>query len=270
MLLFKLLTRFGLGDAMLLLEYMKTLSALYQDPDDLSDAPQFTFEKYVFEEPLPEKVDKMCSLMQHLPQGSALAGSSTWNILPTKCITLQMTEETVRNIFGPRLSSEGNQQPQLSIQDILTAWVVTLFNKCTDAPTGRLTNAVSVRFFVSIATHKLMTHPVQAFCGANHFIQRRRKCYLYRMLINKDNGIRHEKLNKFYEVPTLLQPSTPLNDLSVTATHIRQSLKEARSLEHVQDWMSVASELMLNAASIRAPFLWENKPGTLSVNSQAK
>lgn len=71
----------------------------------------------------------------------------------------------------------------------------------------------------------------------------------------------------FIKIPTRkFEPHEAL-EISVIAHKVRESLIEAREPLFLENYMSVASTLMLSAANSEKQFFFGRNPGTMSVNS---
>jgi hypothetical protein len=70
------------------------------------------------------------------------------------------------------------------------------------------------------------------------------------------------------QISTCLTPNAT-HELRSHAECIRKSINDARQPHYIQQWMSVASKRMLDAANAGESMFFANPSGTLSVNSQA-
>jgi hypothetical protein len=143
-----------IGDASALLHFMSTLSYLYQQPDGDEHITRPTFVKHAFEEPSDEKIATILPLMPHLSTTYSSAALKTYYALhsvPTAAVMLRLTNSHIEHLRIKATNikdiSDKQRLDVLSSQDLVTAWVVALFDRCTDVHIRRLTNVVSVSKF---------------------------------------------------------------------------------------------------------------------------
>jgi len=118
-----------------------------------------------------------------------------------------------------------------SIQDCLTAYLVTVLNRCLDTPISEITNA---------ASYRQLSGP----------------------FVNKDVAG-----NAIYIISTHLRDGPSESSLCDVALAIRNTLERCRMPEFIEQYMSVASHLMLAAANEDRSLFFSTPPGRLSVNS---
>jgi len=131
------------GDATALLRFMGLLSAAYQDMEGSFTFP--TFSRYLFPVSTSHDMETFRSLMPHLAE--ACSGED----LAVK--SFQRNRYTVRiEWIIPRDKADALQtrirestEEAVSLQDCLSAYIVTLLNRCGKTPINKITNAASVR-----------------------------------------------------------------------------------------------------------------------------
>lgn len=126
-----------------MLRFLQVLSQLYQGLEPSHPPP--TFEKYEFPHPTLDMIEKYLPLMPHLAKtcntqelGSRYAelnestASINWRIEKHQ---LQMLHTKLVKGLDPAF--------KLSEQDCLTAYIVSVLNRCVEVPIRTVTNAAS-------------------------------------------------------------------------------------------------------------------------------
>ncbi|THH15890.1 hypothetical protein EW146_g4661 [Bondarzewia mesenterica] len=222
-----------LGDAAVLLRFMHTVSQFYQGLG--SRYPQPTFRKHFFPPAAPDVIQQCLPRMPHLSQ--------TYPLVELGARYAELNKNVVRVdlcIPGRKLeemrvkANEGLDpgSPRLSRQDCLTAWIVTAFNRALDVPIQTLTNAASYR--------DVNAPFVQGDLAGN----------------------------AIYIATCPPWPSERNIDVRGIAQAIRSSIERSRDRGSLEEWMTVASHLMLTAANADESLFFAAPPGTMSINSQ--
>ncbi|KAF5391838.1 hypothetical protein D9757_001671 [Collybiopsis confluens] len=223
-----------LGDAATLLRFMIALSDGYQGlTSDSSTHP--TFRKYHFPEPDQMKISKWLPHMSHLAHtypASEIGAKYTEGgevIVPIRAIIRRTDADALRKKMHSMLDI--NSKVQLSIQDCLTATIVTTINSVQPNTVQKVTNVAGFR---------------QVTATWN------------------DSNIAG---NSIYIVSTpALDPERSCDPTQI-ARIIRESLLATRTAEYVEEYMSVAGHKMALAAESERHFFFGSERNTISVNS---
>jgi hypothetical protein len=138
------------GDATAFLRFMRIFSDRYENPTSPSVHPTPSFAKYFFTSPSEADMARFLPVMPHL--------SATYPLSALGAIYGQHNKNTSRidSRLSPddiaRLRACAEEQPadlgsevgRLSAQDVITAWIVTVLDRCSPEPIESLTNAASV------------------------------------------------------------------------------------------------------------------------------
>ncbi|KDQ61326.1 hypothetical protein JAAARDRAFT_91404, partial [Jaapia argillacea MUCL 33604] len=120
---------------------------------------------------------------------------------------------------------------KLSLQDCVTAYMVTVLNRCSDVAIRSITNAASYR-------------------------------HLKTKFIDPDVAG-----NAIYIIKSSTFEPADLTNATRIGEAIRDSIERSRSPTFVEQWMSVASYLMLSAANSGRSIFFAPESEVLSVNS---
>ncbi|OCH95279.1 hypothetical protein OBBRIDRAFT_720887 [Obba rivulosa] len=212
---------------------MRLLSHNYQGLPPPDSAPIFT--KHVFPDPSAELVHEYLPSMPHLAQTyphAALGTAYAQMNRTTERIDLHIEGHKLHSLRERVMGHLKGTGVQLSIQDCLTAYLVTALNRCLGDPIHEITNAASYR------------HLPLPFVDGNVVGN---AIYIVRI------------------IPTRLSKgSLSLCDVAVA---IRSTLERCRTSEYVEWWMCVASHIMLAAANEDRSLFFSTPLGRLSVNS---
>ncbi|CDO77851.1 hypothetical protein BN946_scf185032.g3 [Trametes cinnabarina] len=212
---------------------MRSLSQQYQG-HDLRDLPTPTFDKRTFSPPTGSLVERYAPLIPHLVETYSVTDVSKryaemnahTSPIRFKITLAQLTKlkDKVSNRLDPT-----SVKP--TSQDILTAYVVSVLNRCSDVPITTITNAASYR-------------------------------HVSEVLASPDVAG-----NAVYVIPATL-PRTPL-PMAQTAMAIRRSVQSSRERTFVEEYMAAASALMQEAVNNNRTWFFSPRPGKLTVNSNA-
>ncbi|KAI0646775.1 hypothetical protein C8Q79DRAFT_585735 [Trametes meyenii] len=132
-----------LGDAVVLQRFMRGLSCLYQG-NDLGEELKPSFIKREFSPPSESLIERYLPLMQHLATTYSYAElgkryaekneNAAW-------VRFKISVEHLRQLRGNIKEATGRE---VSIQDILTAYIVRIFNRCLDTQIAIVTNVASI------------------------------------------------------------------------------------------------------------------------------
>lgn len=160
----------------MLLRFMHMLSQLYQGLE--VSYPSATFEKHEFSVPGPPTIEKYLPVMAHLVEtyyhselGTKYAELNRSISRVDWRIPRSQIEKLRAKIQDPLL--------KLSIQDCLTAYVVTVINRCATTPIDKVRNAASVRDFCCRYIQDLLFLLVPSSPSSFYSFQCCRKCYLH-------------------------------------------------------------------------------------------
>ncbi|KAI0710387.1 hypothetical protein C8T65DRAFT_190108 [Cerioporus squamosus] len=218
-----------LGDATVLLRFMQLLSRRYQGDDGLPvPAPSFT--KRSFYPPDATLIEAYSPLMLHLSHWACPVGEAGQRYAAlnqqTAQVHFKITTGQLRTLRDRIVERGAEVRP--SLQDCLTAYIVSVIDRHIDVPVTRLTNAASYR-----AVPGVMDDP--AVAG-----------------------------NAIYIIPCILDPKSTLEEV---ACSIRRSIMQSREPSFVEKYMRVASHLMLSVVNQGRTMCFAAPPGHASVNS---
>lgn len=261
----KVLMNFTTGDATVMFRFMRSLSQSYQGVQN-SYTP--TFIKHEFPTPSRETIEHHLPLMPHLARTypvcmlSALYGEMNKNVVPIRC---RVADEKLQQLREMVMLDVQETNITLSIQDCLTAYVVTVLHRCAGTPIRVVTNAASVRdeqaLWDVIVTLIL---PVSSRTRTIHQQQCSGECDLHRKLVprcTRDSVLMGPK------VPTSLDDQDPDQTLASIAVAIRRSVQRCREPDFIEGWMAVASHQMLRAANAGESLFFAGGSDCVSVNS---
>lgn len=133
-----------IGDATVLLYFMHTLSQHYQGLESSYPAPNFI--KHAFPDPSCESISKYSPLMPHISHSLGPLDMKAYYALMSRATTridwriyvsqAEMLRDKIR---------QSAQVENVSLQDCLIAYIVTLLNRCSRLSIRTVTNAASVR-----------------------------------------------------------------------------------------------------------------------------
>ncbi|OAX38369.1 hypothetical protein K503DRAFT_691726 [Rhizopogon vinicolor AM-OR11-026] len=213
---------------------MHALSQEYQGLESVHPAP--TFKKHTFLSPSQELIDAFRPTLPHLQTiySRELAISTCREIgKPLDIVTWRFDKEELA-VLKVMFNKDRETGPRLTIQDCLTAHILTLLNRCLDKPIKRVTSVASYR-----ALDAPFNHPNVA---GNQY-------YMVRM---------------FYSAPISAGTST-----ANIAGIIRDSIIKHRDLDYVANWLAVCGHLMLVAQSAGQTYFFAGEEDALLVNSMA-
>ncbi|KAK0240457.1 hypothetical protein EDD85DRAFT_825416 [Armillaria nabsnona] len=217
----------ALGDATSLLRFMHTLSQLYQGLQPSYPPP--SFRKHKFTSPDIDILQRFEPMMPHLtgtfPVPEIYQRYAERN-QSTRRIDWYVTQGQASLI---RDHTNGFSSIPLSVQDCLTSYIVSTFNRCGYHTLSTVTNAASYRDVAA------------PFIDAN------------------------VAGNCIYVIPTCL--IMPTDGILSVAQKVRRSLLEARSPNFIESYMSAAGHHMLRAATEDKKFFFGSDSNVLSVNS---
>lgn len=128
---------------------MRLLSQTYQGLPPPDDPPTFT--KPVFPAPNPDLIRDYMPSMPHLaetrPQ-SELGVAYAQNNSATERVDFHIEGRKLRQVREKVTRNLDATYSRPSIQDCLTAYLVTVLNRCLDTPISEITNAASVRYSI--------------------------------------------------------------------------------------------------------------------------
>ncbi|KIK63778.1 hypothetical protein GYMLUDRAFT_259462 [Collybiopsis luxurians FD-317 M1] len=223
-----------LGDAATLLRFMITLSDCYQGSEPESNSLP-TFRKHRFSEPLSMDIPTWLPHMSHLAHtysASEIGAKYTEGdevVIPIRAMIRRSEADVLRTKIQATLNPDS--MVRLSIQDCLTAIIVSAINSLRPNAVSRVTNAAGFR---------------QVRAEWN------------------DPNIAG---NSIYIVSTQDFAPEFAHDPRHVATVIRESLVAARQAGYVTGYMNVAGHLMALAADKQEHFFFGSDPTTVSVNS---
>ncbi|RPD79770.1 hypothetical protein L226DRAFT_550071 [Lentinus tigrinus ALCF2SS1-7] len=220
-----------LGDATVLLRFMQLLSQRYQRDDRPAPAlPTPSFTKRFFRSPDDALLEAYSPLMPHLAHACPTADLGQRYAAmnrDTAEVAFNVTTTQLRNLRDLIMKRKA-LDVRPSSQDCLTAYIVSVINRHSEIPITKITNAASYR-----AVPGAVESP--AVAG-----------------------------NAIYIIPCDLSPGSTLED---SACSIRRSIIRSREPSFVEEYMSVASHLMLSAANAGRSMFFAAPPGHASVNS---
>ncbi|KAI8998910.1 hypothetical protein BD414DRAFT_476401 [Trametes punicea] len=221
-----------LGDATVLERFMRYLSESYQGNDrGQTSAPTFT--KRQFPAPTGSLIERYAPLMPHLIEtySAAEVGKRYAQMnANTSWVKFKVSFTQIRILKGRVLEKIGQTDIAPSLQDVLTAYIVGVLNRCLDVPITSITNAASYRDIPGA----VLSHAVAG--------------------------------NAIYIIPTAIAAAIrpPLTETAMT---IRQSILRCREPAFVEEYMTAANALMLEAVNKDRSWSFAAPPGKLSVNS---
>ncbi|KAK0210454.1 hypothetical protein DFS33DRAFT_1293254 [Desarmillaria ectypa] len=216
-----------LGDATSLLRFMHTLSHLYQGLQPSYPAP--SFRKHVFAFPDTDILQPFGPMMPHLtgkfpvPEIYHKYVERNQSMRRIDWYITQGQASLIRD------HANGLSSIPLSVQDCLTSYIVSIFNRCGHHKLSSVTNAASYRDIAA------------PFIDANV------------------SG------NYIYVIPTCL--IMPTDGILSVAQKVRRSLFEARTLSFIESYISVAGHHMLRTVNEDKKFFFGSDSNVLSVNS---
>ncbi|KAI9056682.1 hypothetical protein FKP32DRAFT_1615814 [Trametes sanguinea] len=146
-------------------------------------------------------------------------------------VKFKISEEQLSKLKDKVAKALGHADIVPTSQDVLTAYVVSVLNRCMDVPIKIVTNAASYRHVPGVL-------PNPNVAG-----------------------------NAVYIVPTTL--SRVPSPLAETAAETRRSILLSRSRPFVEEYMTAASALMLEAVNNHRTWIFAPRPDKLSVNSNS-
>lgn len=143
------------GDAAILLQFMLLLSRRYQG-DDEPPSPSPSFLKQDYGSPDPSLLDRYTPLMPHLVhtiRTSELGNKYTAMNAATAPVAFKVAMVRLRKLRD-KVVDTGGSLIRPSLQDCLTAFVVTALNCYLEVPITRITNAAQVVLAVFCEVHE--------------------------------------------------------------------------------------------------------------------
>ncbi|OJT14189.1 hypothetical protein TRAPUB_9300 [Trametes pubescens] len=222
-----------LGDATVLQRFIHCLSERYQD-HDVVQLPAPTFSKRSFHNPTPTLKDQYSLLMPHLTNTcptSELGQRYASMNEDTSWVSFKICGDRLRRLKEYTMLAMEDTSAVLSAQDVLTAYIVNVLNRHLGEPITHITNAASYRNVPAVVDSPNVAG------------------------------------NAIYIIPTTLETASA--SLLDTALAIRKTISRCRTPVFVEEYMAVASALMLSAVNGDRAWLFKAEPGKLSVNSNA-
>ncbi|OSD02775.1 hypothetical protein PYCCODRAFT_1435056 [Trametes coccinea BRFM310] len=222
-----------LGDAFVLERFMRKLSEQYQGRSS-EDIPTPTFDKRAFPAPTGSLIERYAPLMPHLVETYSVSevGKRYADLnADTTPVRFKISQEQLNKLKDKVAKALGQIDVVPTSQDVLTAYVVSVLNRCTGIPIKMITNAASYRHVPDVL-------PSPDVAG-----------------------------NAVYIVPTALSRA-PLS-MTGTAAEVRRSIQLSRSRSFVEEYMTAASALMLEAVNNHRAWVFVPRPEKLSVNSNS-
>lgn len=219
-----------LGDATTLLRFMHCLSQCYQGLQPTFPRPTFT--KHDLPRPSQETTERYLPLMPHLARTypaailRGLCAEANEDIHP---IRIRISVDKLSRLRDRMAASIKATNVKISIQDCLTAYIVSVLQRCS---------GVSIRMVTNAASYRRVQAP---------FI---------------DGNVAG---NAISIVPALLDGTE--KTLVDRAIAIRRAIDRARQPEFIADWVAVASQRMFAAANSSESLFFAASSDCVSVNS---
>ncbi|KAI0637272.1 hypothetical protein C8Q77DRAFT_558614 [Trametes polyzona] len=220
-----------LGDAITLNRFMQCLSRCYQ-AEDIGDLVP-TFAKRPFPSPTPDLVERYSVEMPHLldtcPTSELAQRYADMKTNDVAPVQFKISNTQLQQLKEQAQAALSHTDAALSSQDVLTAYIISVLNRFLDSPITAINNAASYRDVPDV---------------------------VYRSNVAG---------NAIYIIRTVL-PNAELR-IPEIALPVPHSISRWRSPTIVEEYMAVASSLMLSAVNHDCTWMFSAPPGLVSVKS---